>query len=175
MKNIRTNDISQTVKKGIVKSGSWHPAIKSIFVLILALTMKFSAFSQPYTGPTLNHIAIYVANLQKSTAFYKDILGLEITPEPFKDGKHTWFKLGDHSQLHIIEGAKSGNGNDRNSHMCLRTASVKSFIDKLDENHIPYSNAKGEAQSVTVRPDGVQQIYFQDPDGFWIEINDDKL
>jgi catechol-2,3-dioxygenase len=25
-----------------------------------------------------------------------------------------------------------------------------------------------------VRPDGVKQIYFQDPEGYWIEINDDK-
>ena len=26
-----------------------------------------------------------------------------------------------------------------------------------------------------VRPDKVQQIYLQDPDGYWIEVNDDKF
>jgi len=28
---------------------------------------------------------------------------------------------------------------------------------------------------VQLRPDGIQQIYFQDPDGYWIEVNDDKF
>jgi len=27
---------------------------------------------------------------------------------------------------------------------------------------------------VTTRPDGVHQIWFQDPDGYWLEINDVK-
>ena len=25
------------------------------------------------------------------------------------------------------------------------------------------------------RPDGVKQVYFQDPDGYWIEVNDGRL
>jgi len=28
---------------------------------------------------------------------------------------------------------------------------------------------------VTVLSDGVSQIYLQDPDGYWIEVNDDKF
>lgn len=27
---------------------------------------------------------------------------------------------------------------------------------------------------VTLRSDGEHQIYFQDPDGYWIEVNDRK-
>jgi len=27
----------------------------------------------------------------------------------------------------------------------------------------------------TARPDGVKQIYRQDTDGYWMEVNDDKF
>ncbi|MDQ3681452.1 MAG: VOC family protein, partial [Bacteroidota bacterium] len=53
----------------------------------------------------LNHIAVYVTDLSKSTIFYQTIIGLDTIPEPFHDGKHTWFKVAEHSQLHLIQGA----------------------------------------------------------------------
>ena len=48
--------------------------------------------------PGLNHIAVYVMDLKISTAFYKDIIGLDTIPEPFHDGRHTWFA----SELKVI-------------------------------------------------------------------------
>ncbi|MBD0368038.1 MAG: VOC family protein, partial [Flavisolibacter sp.] len=51
----------------------------------------------------LNHIAITVKNLEKSASFYRNLLQLDTIPEPFKDGKHAWFRVGEHSQLHVIE------------------------------------------------------------------------
>ena len=53
-------------------------------------------------------------------------------------------------------------------------------IDAADEDFaqgaaaagIAYENWAGEKSAVTKRVDGVQQIYFQDPDGYWIEVND---
>ena len=44
----------------------------------------------------------------------------------------------------------------------------------LDALKIPYSDWPGAAHTVNHRDDGVRQIYFQDPDGYWIEINDAK-
>ena len=41
--------------------------------------------------------------------------------------------------------------------------------------HVKYGDFKGEDGKVTNRPDGIHQIYFQDPDGYWIEVNDDKF
>ena len=40
---------------------------------------------------------------------------------------------------------------------------------------VRYVNFKGEERKMTTRPDGVKQVYFQDPDGYWIEVNDDKF
>jgi lactoylglutathione lyase len=122
--------------------------------------------------PSLNHIALYVVDLKKSTDFYKDFIGLDTIPEPFHDGKHTWFAIGPKSHLHIIQGAKAVQSKDMNSHLCFTVPSVEEFVAKVQKARIPYVNARGEASQVTIRVDGVKQIYFQDPDNNWIEIND---
>ena len=124
-------------------------------------------------SPTLNHVAVYVYDLKKSNDFYKDIIGLTPIPEPFHDGNHSWFKIGEHSQLHLIGGAAAVTSHVKNSHLCFSVASVDSFIATLTKNNIPFENAKGDANAVTTRPDGVKQIYFKDPDGYWIEVNND--
>lgn len=122
--------------------------------------------------PVINHIALYVVNLQASTHFYKEVIGLEIIPEPFKDGKHTWFSIGCNAALHIIEGAPAVELHQKDSHLCFSTSSIEEFIVRLKQNEIIYESAVGQQASITIRPDGVKQIYFTDPDGYWIEIND---
>ena len=81
------------------------------------------AFSQK-KAPVLNHMAIYVVDLKKSTAFYRDIIQIDTVPEPFHDGKHAWFKVGDYSTLHIIEGAKEPVVHDKSHHMCFSVPSL---------------------------------------------------
>jgi lactoylglutathione lyase len=121
--------------------------------------------------PVFNHIAIYVVDLKTSDAFYADVIGLDTIPEPFRDGKHKWFSIGG-GHLHIIEGAKEVKQHPKNSHLCFSAASVDAFTQRLTQAAIPYEDVKGQPQSVTLRVDGVKQIYFKDPDGYWIEIND---
>jgi lactoylglutathione lyase len=144
--------------------------------LILAVAM--AAFSSPLKAQqgrtVLNHIAHYVVDLQKSTVFYRDIIGLDTIPEPFHDGRHTWLAVGYKSHLHLISGAKQVEQRDKNSHLCFSVPSVPLFIEKLNKAGIPYEDWGGKKQSVTNLVDGVKQIYFVDPDGYWIEINDAK-
>ncbi|MFL5772229.1 MAG: VOC family protein [Flavisolibacter sp.] len=122
----------------------------------------------------LEHIAVYVNNLEVSTKFYKNILQLDTIPEPFHDGRHTWFSIGGKSQLHLISGAAKDIVHDKNSHLCFRTTSMDAFISRLKGAGVTYEDWPGNKQSVNTRPDGVKQIYFKDPDGWWIEINDAK-
>ncbi|NEU07385.1 VOC family protein [Flavihumibacter sp. R14] len=124
--------------------------------------------------PVLNHIAVYVHNLQNSSDFYRNIIGLDTIPEPFKDGKHTWFTMGQAGQLHLISGAPERMEQIKDRHLCFSVPSIEVFINNLEKNKIPFTNWKGDSKLPTVRPDGVKQIYFQDPDGYWIEINNDK-
>ncbi|MGK9124653.1 VOC family protein [Olivibacter sp. SA151] len=122
----------------------------------------------------LNHIAVYVENLQKSTAFYKNVLQLTEIPEPFHDGLHTWFTLGQAGSLHLIQGAKGGVEREKNDHLCFSTNDIDKFIHNLESHQISYFDWPGNKGKVTTRVDGIHQIYFQDPDGHWIEINDEQ-
>ena len=120
----------------------------------------------------LNHIAVYVENLEESTNFYADIIGLESIEEPFKDGLHSWFALGN-SQLHLIQGKWQATTINKNNHLCFSVEDMEAMINNLKENEIDYEDWPGIAGAVTTRVDGVQQVYFQDPNGYWIEVNDD--
>lgn len=123
---------------------------------------------------TFNHIALYVEDLDRSVQFYKNIIGLDSLPEPFKDGLHAWFKIGNKLTLHLIQGKKEKIDQYRNTHTCYSVTDIDSFIKHLAKSGITYEDAKGNQHLVTTRVDGVKQIYFKDPDGYWIEINNDK-
>ncbi|HEX5154109.1 MAG TPA: VOC family protein [Parafilimonas sp.] len=125
--------------------------------------------------PHFNHLTVYVVDLQKSAAFYKDVMQLQEISEPFHDNRHVWFKIGEHNQLHVVSGAKSTVPHDINIHFAFTVASVEEFSKHLDAKNIKYGNWAQTSKSPEIRPDGIQQIYFQDPDGYWIEVNDDKF
>jgi lactoylglutathione lyase len=144
---------------------------KSLYSLLSVLIFSLAGFAQK---PVLNHIAVYVQDLKKSTEFYRQVIGLDTIPEPFHDGKHTWFAIGCQSHLHLIAGAGHPDNHDKNSHLCFSVPSVDDFISRLNKASVPYEDWPGKPQSVTTRVDGVKQIYFRDPDGWWIEINDAK-
>ena len=126
------------------------------------------------TAPRFNHAAFYVVDLKVSADFYRDVVGLPVIPEPFRDGKHAWFEIGPKQALHIISGAEKVLPKEKRTHLCLSVPSVDAFVSRLAQHKVGYENLAGEKSAVTRRPDGVKQIYFQDPDGNWIEINDAK-
>jgi len=142
-----------------------------LFVAILLSAWSISP-AQSKPKPSLNHIAVYVVDLKVSTLFYQSIVGLDTIPEPFHDGRHTWFSVGPKSHLHIISGAAQKTEHDKNTHLCFSVSSVIDFIAVLKKNNVGFENWAGEKNTYTNRVDGVKQIYFKDPDGYWIEIND---
>lgn len=156
-----------------------HPSIKT-FVLVALFGITFIPFQKSVaqtekkkSAAVLNHIAVYVADLKIATDFYKNVFDLEIIPEPFHDGRHTWFSIGPAGHLHIISGAKVNLPHDKNEHLCFSVASVDEFVKKLKAMKIDFESWTGEKQGITNRVDGVKQVYFKDPDGHWLEVNDD--
>ena len=131
------------------------------------------AMAQPDTS--VNHVALYVFDLQKSVDFYKNVLGLQQLPEPFKDGKHVWLRMGPHSQLHIIQGAAKVEPHDKNSHLAFSVKDLKKFMARLDNTGVRYGSWTSDEKRTTARPDGVEQVYLQDPDNFWVEVNNDTF
>ena len=49
------------------------------------------------------------------------------------------------------------------------------FTKHLDDLNIKYGNWAQTTKTPQVRPDKVKQIYLQDPDGYWLEVNDDTF
>jgi len=80
------------------------------------------------TKPSLNHIALSVHDLQKSTKFYQRIVGLDTIPEPFHDGRHTWFSVGTLSHLHLIQNEGPIITPSKNTHLCFSVNSVTAFF-----------------------------------------------
>ncbi len=76
--------------------------MKSIFFFILFLSITATSMAQK-KSPRINHIALSVIDLTKSRMFYQDVMGLDTIPEPFHDGRHVWFAIGDNSHLHLIQ------------------------------------------------------------------------
>jgi lactoylglutathione lyase len=142
--------------------------------IIYALLIIFNCAAGQSSKTTLNHTAIYVVDVKISRNFYTQIIGLDTIPEPFKDGKHIWLQAAPHIQMHLIEGAPNIKQYYKNQHSCFSVQSVATFTTMLKNKHILFEDRDGIQNAITKRVDGVQQIWLQDPDGYWIEINDAK-
>ena len=143
----------------------------------VAFLSSFAWSQSASVGPLeFDHTTVYVRDLQKSGEFYDKVLALDRIAEPFHDGRHIWYRIGAHNQLHVVSGANSAENHDINVHLAFRVADVPGFSSRLQQMGIPYRKSiRGDGKTATLRPDGVHQIYFQDPDGYWIEVNDDKF
>ena len=150
--------------------------IKKTLSLIVIMVLLFAAaavFAQK--SPITNHLALYVKDLDKSAAFYKNVMMLKEISDPFHDGKHVWLRTGKHSQLHLILGAAEVMEHDINSHFAYSVKNLQPFIEHLEKMNVKYGDYKRTSKLPTVRPDGVKQVYLQDPDNYWLEVNDDKF
>ena len=121
-----------------------------------------------------DHDAILVQDVNASAKFYGELLGLKEIPNGGLPDHIRWFQLGDKIQLHLIESDELPEKH-KGFHMALNTSDLEKFMLFLKEKEIPFENWSGEANTTNTRPDGIKQIYLQDPDGYWIEINGNKL
>ena len=55
--------------------------------------------------------------------------------------------------------------------MTLTTPDFDNFVKNLKSKDIKYSDWPGTEGKINIRADGIKQIFFQDPDGYWIEVN----
>ena len=146
---------------------------KNTFLVFLLLLIITSGTANAQTKPRINHIALSVAQLERSRVFYQEIIGLDTIPEPFHDNRHVWFSISEKGHLHIIQNPPPIMVPSKNTHLCFSVPEITSFVKRLRKNKIQYEDWQGKKDTMTTRVDGIHQIYFQDPDGYWVEINDD--
>lgn len=146
---------------------------KATFLLLTLFLAGMASAQKPKAQ--LNHVAIYVVDLQKTNAFYQDMFQLDTIPEPFHDGKHIWYSIAPGVAMHVIQGAAKPKEYYQNNHICFSVPSLIVFVQKLKGLNKQWYDAGGNPGVITTRVDGVKQIWVTDPDGYWLEVNDAKF
>ncbi len=118
----------------------------------------------------LDHAALHVADLGASVAFYQRVFGLEEVAAPGDPAVIRWLGLGP-AQLHLIHYDGAVPPTTKAVHFALRVRDLDALVARVAALDVPYSDWPGVAGAVSVRGDGIRQIYVQDPDGYWIEVN----
>lgn len=110
----------------------------------------------------LDHVAIITSDLDRSVAFYRDVLELEFLPRPDFDVPGAWFSLGGKEELHIIVSENQAQGEPR-GHFALEVDGIETFSEQVLKLGTPHHGPQP-------RPDGAIQFFIEDPDGNTIEL-----
>ena len=125
----------------------------------------------------IHHVSLPVTDLERSQAFYGEVLGLRELPRPPFPFPGKWYQLGD-CHLHLIVGEhptlRAGKGIDsHDTHFAIRVRSYRQALEHLRARGYR-SDAEDELRRVRENPSGragFPQLYVLDPDRNVIEIN----
>ena len=123
----------------------------------------------------LHHVTVIVADLDRTTAFYRDVLGLALTEEAdnaddpgsrvfwFGDALGTAGTLISFLEYPNMDEAREGRGGAH--HFALQVGSPEEQVAWRD-----YLRARGVPCSEVFERGRFKSIYFRDPDGTLLEI-----
>ncbi|WP_276391832.1 VOC family protein [Eudoraea chungangensis] len=143
--------------------------IAFLFMLSVYLNINAQDFDFQY-----DHYSFIVEDLKTTGDFYAEVLKLEEIPHPSASKGFRWFKIHGNSQLHLIGKDQVSRDKNKSVHLCLATQNLDQLIIYLEKKGITYWDWPGKKNAVTDRADGVKQIYVQDPEDNWVEINTAK-
>lgn len=142
-----------------------------MMVVLMMLGCTLFGQSETKMNVTFNHLALSVKDVNRSVEFYTQVLGLsEITNKTRMEGIR-WLSLGEGKELHLISVIKDTVVINKAVHMALTTHHFDALVKTLIDNKIAYSDWPGTPNKVNIRADGIKQVFFQDPDGYWVEVN----
>ena len=142
---------------------------KIIFLLLIIPIIKYG---QNNNSMKFNHQALLVNDLNQSGDFYNNILGFEeIEVGAGQNPPKRWFKSDDGMEIHLISTKDKLKSIPKGVHMAFSVKNFDLFINNLKGNNISYGNWRGDENQIQLRNDGYKQIFFQDPQGYWIEVN----
>ena len=114
----------------------------------------------------LDHYALLTSDIERTTRFYTEVVGLEVGFRPEMTFKGVWLYAGGQPIVHIIAGkpipTKETGAVD---HLALQaTGDVQAALDKIKGYGVEYTMRVLERTGVT-------QVFFRDPDGVGVELN----
>ena len=129
---------------------------------------------------SLHHVSLPVTDLERSRAFYRDVLGLKESARPNFDFAGAWFELGA-GQLHLIvhpgpllPTLRDGKPIDsRDVHFAMRVRSFREAVQRLrqlgyrEDNDDAFRRMRVSNNATA----GFPQVFLLDPDRHVIELN----
>lgn len=151
----------------------------SLFLLISFLALNAQntksdsgAIANKY-NLTLQHTTLVVSDFVISKKFYTEILGLKDLNATWLPKNQMFLSLGNNLELHMGEVPGIEIKPSKFNHFAISTNDLEGYLQHLKANNIMYSSLGGSKKDfIQKRPDGVRQTFIQDPDGYWVEIND---
>lgn len=128
----------------------------------------------------LHHVSLPVTDLERSRAFYRDVLGLKEIARPNFDFAGAWFELGV-GQLHLIVHPgpsqptfRDGKSIDsRDIHFAIRVRNFDAAVEALrrvgyrEDADDPFRRVRVSAHATA----GFPQLFVLDPDRNVVELN----
>ena len=111
----------------------------------------------------LNHVALYVRDLEASKYFYGKVLGLPPLAHPDFPFPVAWFSLGSQA-LHLIADTQNQDKERHSLHVALLVEDAAAAAKTLQERGVSLLRGPGP------RPEGATQVFFYDPDGYLLEL-----
>lgn len=115
----------------------------------------------------MNHFTVLAADLDRTLAFYVDLLGLAVGPRPDLGFPGAWLYAGDRAVLHVVAGRPlpepRGGIID---HMAFSARGLAATKARLDAGGVTYR--LGRLAEV-----GTWQLFCHDPNGARVELDFD--
>ena len=125
---------------------------------------------------SFEHFLVCSADIEKTRAFYVDLLGLTEGPRPEFGFPGYWLYLGERACVHVAD-AKAYNedaqylgrremnpGTGPIDHIAFNGEDMASYIAKFDAQGIDYKHRE-------VPGFHLEQLFIHDPDGIMVELN----
>jgi catechol 2,3-dioxygenase-like lactoylglutathione lyase family enzyme len=122
---------------------------------------------------TIDHVTIVVQDIDRSTRFYTEVLGMRQVSRPNFNFPGAWFQAGN-TQIHLILASQQAGTAGIGDFDGLDPSKGFHYAFVVDDCHAAADQLREMGLEIVVgprdRPDGVTQVYVYDPDGHLVEL-----
>ena len=127
----------------------------------------------------IEHFLLQTADMDKTRAWYVDVLGMRVGPNPDFKFPVFWLYLGDKDVVHVTEGGKNVSENRKRyvgqesqattgsgaiDHLAFRATGLREMMAHLKSLGVDFKQRQVDDQ-------GLYQLFMFDPNGIKIELN----